>query len=959
MREFFTNQLDYIFFCYGLAFLLLAVISLALNRIDRGRLPWMWLSLYGLIHGINEWLDMIALSFGNHPIFLVIRLTVLASSFACLIEFSRQGYNALKGSNTPAITTVTLMILSGWGLFLSPDSLFISLRYTLALPAAIFSACVILQFQRRYYPHNVPLQVAALSLFFLALTSGLIVPKASFYPAALINQEIFRELTGIPIQLLRGAIAFMLTASIWYFYLYLRNALRVSYIHKEIDSGRWLIFILSLIIIIGWVFTNFAERQKQYDLKEGLLHRVQLAAATLDLQDVKKLQWSDADLSSTAYQELKQQMIMLQKAAPDSRFVCLMGYRDHKTYILVDSEPPDSPDYSPPGQYYAEASKEYIRLLSTKNHELIGPLYDRWGAWITGVSTVALFDKKIVHLVFDFDAVSWSHAINLARMAPIFITLMMTILILTFFIMYQHSLDIREALSASEITLRRVFDHVYDAIIVHDSEGRIIDVNDRTLSLYEIDKNEIPFITILGDLTAPGIAVDKLYEIWQRVLAGENVLFEWKARRPHTDTEFPVELHLSRMDLAGKPVIVATVRDLTENKRAEEERSTLQEQLLQSQKMESVGRLAGGVAHDFNNMLAAILGYTELTLDYMTPPGAQHRECLLEIQKAGERAKSLTRQLLAFGRKQVLEFKAIDLNQVIRDFEKLLKRLIGEDIQINTHLSPALPLIMADISQIEQILLNLAINARDAMPRGGLLTIDTGSVILNDAYVKTRPTMKPGEYVILTVTDTGIGMDDETRMRIFEPFFTTKEKAKGTGLGLSTVYGIVSQHGGYIDVSSTIGKGSTFQILFPTSAEQEEIVETVAELPREPMAKPLTILVVEDDPAIRILTCRFLDQMGHKVLEALDVRDAIRICTEYRNKIDLLLTDVVMPEMTGRQLYDHVRDFSPDMRVIYMSGYPAEIIAHHGVLDPGTLFLQKPFSSSDLDRFLREAFTPQ
>ncbi|MBN1548116.1 MAG: PAS domain S-box protein [Syntrophaceae bacterium] len=957
MRAFFIQQLDYIFFCYGLAFFLLAVVVLALNRVDRNRLPWLWLALFGLTHGINEWLDMVALSLGDHEIFLTIRLIILAISFFCLLEFGRRSLSYLQLLHIPTYGTVILTILCGWGFFFGIETLSVSIRYTLAIPAAFCSAYAMLCFQRQSNPQNPALSFAAVILFLYGLATGLIVPKAELYPAILCNQEIFQAFTGLPIQFLRGSLALMLASAMWFFYVRFHDSLNNSNIRKELDLARWIVIVLVAVVFMGWVSTDYIGKQKEKDLRDNLLKRVQLAAVTLDPLEVKSLKWNQVDLKSSAYQNLKKKMILLHQAAPDSRFVCLMGYKDRRTYVLADSEPPESPDYSPPGQYYEEASEDYVLLLEGMHKDLIGPLHDRWGSWITGVCPVIKFDQKIIHLVFDFDAAYWLHEINGTRLIPIVITLMITILIMTFFIMYQHSLDTREALAVSEKTLRRVFDHVYDAVIVHDFEGRIIDANDRTLSLYNIDQNELSGLSIEGDLSSSSNTLSSLPEIWQKVLDGENVLFEWISRRPHDGHEFPVEVHLSRMELAGKPVIVATVRDLTENKRAEKERNLLQEQFLQSQKMESVGRLAGGVAHDFNNMLAAILGYAELTLEYMTPPGAQHRECLLEIQKAGERAKSLTKQLLAFGRKQVLEFKPTNLNQVIRDFEKLLKRLIGEDIEIKTNLSPVLQLITADTSQIEQILLNLAINARDAMPGGGSLTISTGNVQLIDTFNHTHSDVKPGEYVFLTITDTGSGMNEETRIRIFEPFFTTKEKTKGTGLGLSTVYGIVSQHGGYIDVNSKIGEGSSFRILFPASIDPEHAELAAPAAPGKTMIRPLMILVVEDDPAIRLLTCRFLDQMGHKVLEAHDVRNAIRICTEYRNKIDIMLTDVVMPEMTGRQLYDHVRDFSPSMRVIYMSGYPEQVIARHGVLDHGTLFLQKPFSSYDLSRLIRKAFS--
>jgi len=956
MREFMIQQLDYIFFFYGLAFIVLAFVTLALNRIDKDRLPWRWLILFCLLHGINEWMEMLAIGLGDHFAFSLFRLFILAASFVCLLEFSRTGLEFLKIINISPLVIVMLLLISSLGLLDGLQGLCVTIRHALGLTGAIAAALTLWLFRRQHNPHSKALAVAVVAFSLYAVFTGLIVPATAQHPSSWISQEGFLHVVGLPVQLFRGILAFVITLTFWNFYLDLRKQVLVSYVHKEMKLGMIIAGVLIFTVAVGSICTYYFGQKKADHLKKSLLLRVQLAAVSLEPAILKKLKWNDVDLQSPDYRYLKSKMIQFRKATPDSRFVCLMGYHNQRTYILVDSEPPESLDYSPPGQYYAEASADYIHLLGSVRQDIIGPLHDRWGSWITGVAPVVRFNDRIIHLVFDFDAADWVRDVKQTRLIPIMLTLMISMMLLTFFLMYQHSIDTREALAASEITLRRVFDHVYDAIIVHDEKGCIIDANDRMLSLYGVSRQEIGTLSVVEDLSAADNAVDVMPETWRKVLDGENYLCEWIARRPHDGSEFPVEVHLCRMDLSAKPVIVATVRDLTLHKNAEEERNILHEQFLQAQKMESVGRLAGGVAHDFNNMLAAILGYAELTLEYMTPDGAPHRECLLEIQKAGERAKALTRQLLAFGRKQVLEFKVVNLNQVIEGFEKLMKQLIGEDIDVRTNLSVTLPSIMADVSQLEQILLNLAVNARDAMPHGGKLAISTQHIDLAREHTKVHPDVKAGKYVLLTFSDTGSGMEDETRSRVFEPFFTTKDMGKGTGLGLSTVYGIVMQHGGHIEVASTVGQGTTFRIFFPITHSLEESSPAVNPIHTDMPRRSLHVLVVEDDPAIRLLTCRFLDRLGHRVLEALDVKDAIRICAEHGSTLDVLLTDVVMPELTGRQLYEHVREFSPGMCVIYMSGYPEQVIAHHGVLSKGAFFLQKPFSSYDLSLILQEVF---
>ncbi len=375
------------------------------------------------------------------------------------------------------------------------------------------------------------------------------------------------------------------------------------------------------------------------------------------------------------------------------------------------------------------------------------------------------------------------------------------------------------------------------------------------------------------------------------------------------------------------------------------------EQLRQSQKMDAVGQLAGGVAHDFNNLLTVINGYSDLGLRRM-PPTDPLRRHLVEIKKAGERAASLTRQLLAFSRKQVFQEKVVDLNSIVADMDKMLQRLIGEDIDLVSLLEPSLCQIKADPGQIEQVLLNLAVNARDAMPRGGKLTIETCHADLTEAYVKSHLNAKPGRFLMLAISDTGVGMDADTQQRIFEPFFTTKELGKGTGLGLSTVYGIVKQSGGNIWVYSEPGKGTTFKIYLPIA---EEVAN--AEANTNPVEIPQgqgTILVVEDEESVRELAGEILEASGYRVLNAANANEALRVCGEHIGSIELMITDVVMPQMGGRQLAEHVVLTRPETRVLYMSGYTDDAIVRHGILNDHVSFLQKPFTPDSFALKVRE-----
>jgi two-component system cell cycle sensor histidine kinase/response regulator CckA len=381
------------------------------------------------------------------------------------------------------------------------------------------------------------------------------------------------------------------------------------------------------------------------------------------------------------------------------------------------------------------------------------------------------------------------------------------------------------------------------------------------------------------------------------------------------------------------------------------ERKDLEDQLRQAQRMEAVGQLAGGVAHDFNNLLTVINGYAHLSM-----AGLRSEDPLLanleEIKKAGDRAAALTRQLLAFGRRQILQSRLLDLNAVVVDLSKMMGRLIGEHIQLKLKLAEGLGSVKADAGQIEQIILNLAVNARDAMPDGGKLTIETAKIDLDEEYVRRRLDASPGRQVMLAVSDTGSGMSEKVRLRVFEPFFTTKEPGKGTGLGLSTVYGIVKQSGGSIEVFSELGVGTTFKIYLP------RVDEAADARPAERAAHKLegteTVLLSEDDGMVRDLTRNILETAGYRVLEAANGGSALLICETYRGQIDLLLTDVVMPEMSGSALADRLATLRPDMKVLYMSGYTGSTIALEGRPDEGANFIDKPFAPNALLSKVRE-----
>ena len=507
-----------------------------------------------------------------------------------------------------------------------------------------------------------------------------------------------------------------------------------------------------------------------------------------------------------------------------------------------------------------------------------------------------------------------------------------------------------EALNVSETRYRRLFESAKDGILILDAEtGKVVDVNPFLIETLGSSQEEF-----LGrELWELGFFEDivknkaNFMELKQRGHIG----YENLPLRTVDGRQINVEFVCNAYEVDHQKVIQCNIRDITERKRTEEEKASLQEQLRQSQKVEAIGQLAGGIAHDFNNLLTIIQGNSKLSLMDLQE-GDPLRSNMEEIEEAARRAADLTRQLLAFSRKQILEMQVLDLNQVLQRLDKMLRRVIGEDIELTMSLPESIWKVKADPGQIEQVIMNLSVNARDAMPEGGELTIETANVELDEEYAKRHIAVKPGRYVMLAVSDSGAGMTPEVREKVFEPFFTTKEKGKGTGLGLSTVYGIVKQSGGNLWVYSEPGQGTTLKIYLPQVDEPVE--ELKEEKIREISRGHETILIVEDEDAVRKLAVRLLKKQGYKVLEAPDGGKAFMLCEAYKEPIHLILTDVVMPGMSGRKLVDRLEVIHPEMKVLYMSGYTDNAILHHGILEPGTNFIQKPFTLESLPRKVRE-----
>jgi two-component system, cell cycle sensor histidine kinase and response regulator CckA len=503
-------------------------------------------------------------------------------------------------------------------------------------------------------------------------------------------------------------------------------------------------------------------------------------------------------------------------------------------------------------------------------------------------------------------------------------------------------------LRASEERYRMLFEQSPFPKFLYDYESlAYLAVNQAAILHYGYSRQEFLAMT-LDDVQPPG-DVARVRQLESSSGAGTTKPGMHQHRKKDGNI-IDVDVTVHKFVFADRPCVMAVALDVTE-------RNRMEGQLRQAQKMEAIGNLAGGVAHDFNNLLSVILSYSKMLAESLKP-GDPMRDDLDEISSAGRRAADLTRQLLAFSRQQILEPKVLDLNAVIGGVAKMLRRLVGEDVDLSVVSGAELGAVKADPGQLEQVLMNLVVNSRDAMPDGGKLTIETANVVLDASYALNHPNVTAGPYVMLAVTDTGSGMNAATRDRIFDPFFTTKEMGSGTGLGLSTVFGIVQQSGGNIWVYSEPGLGTTFKVYLPRADAPYDGVTPPAVEPAKTRGNE-TILLVEDEVSVRVLTRTILERHGYRVIEAQSGGDALLICEQHTATIHVLLTDVVMPRMSGRKLAERLSTLRPEMKVLYMSGYTDDSIVRHGVLESGVAFLQKPITPETLTRKLREVIESQ
>jgi PAS domain S-box-containing protein len=846
--------------------------------------------------------------------------------------------------------------------------------------------------------------------------------------------------------------------------------------------SRRLFAVVAALVLLAGITTSFLRvRSENSRMRADLLIQARLVADTVRPNELGKLSGSAADLDSPDYLHLKEHLSILHHANPKCRFLYFMGIRaDGTVFFYVDSEPPDSRDYSPPGQVYTEAPEAYRKVFSSGREAVAGPVSDRWGTWVSALVPVLdpATQKPFAVLGMDIDAGTWNRDIAIQCIPPIAMTLIFETVVVFLFVAFRRADAARRRIARSEARLaaseeryRRIVETSNEGIWVGDAEHRTTYVNARmaeilgftpeemvgmplAASWFEEDLADQRRITedrrlgragsyerrarrkdggscwihvsgapvtdadgrfagsfgMVTDITERRRAEEKVGALTRRLnhylatspaityalaVDGERVSPAWVSENITPLLGYSVEealrenwwadnLHpedsgrvLAKMkELFKKGALTHEYRfrrkdgtwvwvrdelrflEAAEGGRAEvvgawvdvDEYKLLEAQFVQAQKMDAVGRLAGGVAHDFNNMLGVIGGYAELALLKISPADPL-QEDLKEIKSAADRSAALTRQLLAFSRRQATLPRVVDLNRLLAETRKMLGRLVKEDVELSYTLAPAPWRVNVDPSQVDQVLMNLVVNSRDAIAGHGTIRIETRNAVIDEAYCRTHTYARPGDYVLLSVSDTGCGMDDPTMAKVFEPFFTTKPSGMGTGLGLSTVYGIVRQNGGFISVESAPGRGSTFEIHLPRFTGEDDAARP--ERRESFLDGSETILVVEDEASVRKLAVAALRGHGYRVIEAQTTADAILKVEQYAGDVHLLLTDVVMPGMSGKELQVQVQRRRPGIKTLFMSGYPSDVIARQGVIEEGVQFIQKPWSPRGLAEKVR------
>lgn len=955
----FGFQMDYVLAVYGFSLVFLSTICFFIYERKAERLPFFCFGIFAFSTGISE-LATCLKAFIFFPEYVeIVKFFFKTVSIFAIFEFGRRSLSILKVTSIGAWIYVLPLLVSGFGWISSVKGVESAILYVFLITGS-FSASYAFYMERGKLcdVRRCSMILCSISMFIYGILMGVFVRKASFFPASHINSELFRELFGLPLRGVIGVCVMTLTASLtWYYFSISSAEANLLFPEKRRPFKRIYGPVVFFILLLGFIFTDISGRKTDEALRLEIIANAQIVVEALNIKGIPALKGKLTDLNSEDYLRFKEKLSRIKRLSSEYRFIYLMKVgADDKVVFLVDSEPQESADCSLPGQAWDDAPRCVLDSFGDGEYKIVGPYTDRRGTWLSCFVPVKVPEtgETVAILGIDMSAVKWDSIIYRNRLVPIIVTILFMTVAVSIFLYHYRMLIFSLMISGSEKALNKSRERFKD--LAEQTREMIWEVNSEGLYTYVSSGAEI----ILGYKPEEMVGRMHFYDLHPK---------EERENIKKTELEFFYRKDVFKNFLTGAiskngkrilisrngvPVLEADGNllgymgsdlDITESFRKEE-------MLRHSQKMEALGQLAGGISHDFNNLLTVISGYAQIGLR-KTDDSNPLRKYFAEIKKASGTSAGLIKQILMFSRNQPVIFKTIEINTVVLNIQKMLVRLIKENIRIEFKLAPDIWTIFGDSCNIEQVVLNLVVNANDAMPDGGKLTIMTENITVDEEIHGGNPDAVCGKCVRLSICDSGTGMDKETVNRIFEPFFTTKELGRGTGLGLAVLYGIVKQHKGWVDVKSTPGKGTSFRIYFPFYSADEEMPEITLQPVTASICQNMKILFIEDEEGVRNLAKEIFETDGWNIVCVDSGKAAREVFNNGDGGFSLLISDVVLTDCNGLELVEEFKKINPQIKVILSSGYSGEISKLLTIHKKRYGFIQKPYNIEEMKEIVK------
>ena len=955
----FEFQMDYLLAVYGFSFIFLSIICFFLHENKAERLPFLCFGIFTFSTGISE-LAICIKPFTLFPEYVeIVRFFFNTVSMLAIFEFGRRSLSVLKITSIGAWIYILPLLLSALG-WIDGTKGYESASLYVFLITGSFSASYAFYMERggKNDVKRYPMILSSIAMFLYGILMGVFVPKANFFPASSINSELFRELFGLPLQGASGICAMTLTAGLtWYYFSFSISAPNLLPTVRRIPFKKIYVPIIFCILLAGLIATDISGRRTDEELRLDIISNARVVAEAVNMERIPALKGNSTDLCSEAYLSLKRQLAKIKEISSEYRFIYLMKVGDDsRVSFLVDSEPHGSKDCSPPGRIWNDAPRCVNDLFSDGEYKIVGPYTDRWGTWLSCFAPVKMSrtGETVAILGMDMSATKWNSTIYRNRLIPIILTILfMTVTVSVFLYSYRMLISnliissSEKALNQSKERFKQIAEQTREMIWEVDAGGLYTYVSKGAEFILGYKPEEIVGKMHLYDFH-PEDESEKMKRAELDVFMNKDAFknFVTPVNSQSGETKLISRNGVPFLDGDGNLLgYRGSDLDITESLRKEE-------MLRHSQKMEAIGQLAGGIAHDFNNLLTVISGYAQVGLK-KTDASSPFKKYFGEIKKASDTSASLTKQILMFSRNQPVAFKTIEINSIVLNMQRILRRLIAENIKIEIKATPDVWTINGDPSNIEQIIMNLAVNANDAMPDGGTLIIMTENITVDEEGCSDNISAVPGRYVRLSVCDNGTGMDKETINRIFEPFFTTKGLGRGTGLGLSVVYGIVKHHKGWVDVESTPGKGTAFKIYFPFHYADEDIHVISEQTATATIRENVKILFIEDEPGLRNLAKEIFETDGWNIVCADSGKVAREVFSREKGRFSLVISDVVLTDCNGLDLVEEFKKINPEIKVILASGYSDEKSRIAAIHKRGFIFIQKPYDIEEMKKTVK------